>query len=281
MTITRDTVRDYYDQNTRLFLAFNRARKADNIHRSLWTDDAKTLEEALHVTDARIRAAIESVAPTDARIADLGCGVGAGLIYILPRLSRPAPALGLTLSPVQARLAGRFCKQAGLEEQIIFAEGDFTSVPLAGESLDVVYSVEAVVHAQQPERYFQEASRLLRHGGKLILVDDFQAAHPLSRAETDWLNAFRGGWHVPGVSTVEQMCEWADKHHLRLVKNEDLTPYLRLRHLPNLLARLIRFIGNHLPIRHAILPSMLGSMALQQCLHLKVVEYRFLAFEKI
>ena len=280
MPITRDSIRGYYDQNTRLFLAFNRSSKADNIHRSLWTDGAVTLEQALNVTNERIRAEIEVVAQTHARIADLGCGVGAGLIYIVPRLQEPNLALGLTLSPVQARLAGQFCRQAGLEQQIRFAEGDFTSVPLAGGSLDAVYSVEAVVHAPEPERYFQEAGRVLRRGGRLIIVDDFQAARALSRGEQRWLDAYKNGWHVPGVSTVHRMTSWAETHHLQLVKNDDLTPYLRLRALPDLVARALRFVGNRLPFRHAILPSMLGSMALQQCLHMGVVEYRFLVFEK-
>ena len=280
MPITRDSIRGYYDQNTRLFLAFNRSRKADNIHRSLWTDGAVTLEQALNVTNERIRAEIEVVAQTHARIADLGCGVGAGLIHIVPRLQEPNLALGLTLSPVQARLAGQFCRQAGFEQQIRFAEGDFTSVPLAGGSLDAVYSVEAVVHAPEPERYFQEAGRVLRRGGRLIIVDDFQAARALSRGEQRWLDAYKNGWHVPGVSTVHRMTSWAETHHLQLVKNDDLTPYLRLRALPDLVARALRFVGNRLPFRHAILPSMLGSMALQQCLHMGVVEYRFLVFEK-
>src|SRR5215216_5641729 len=224
MTDTRNAVRDYYDQNTRLFLAFRRSRKADNIHRALWADGAVTLEEALHVTNERIRAEIESVAPIHARIADLGCGVGAGLIYILPCLKEPTPAIGLTLSPVQAQLAGQFCRQAGLKEKVIFAEGDFTSVPLANGSLDVIFSVEAVVHTQEPERYFEEASRLLRSGGKLIVVDDFQAEHSISLAETEWLKEFMAGWHVPGVRTVEQICTWSEKHELRTLKDEDLTP---------------------------------------------------------
>src|SRR5215204_5848199 len=136
MPITRDTIRDYYDQNTRLFLAFNRSRKADNIHRSLWTSETKTLEEALNFTNERIYAGIEALTPTQARIADLGCGVGAGLFYIAPRLQELKSAFGLTLSPLQARLAHQFCRQAGLEKQILFAEGDFTSVPLANASLD-------------------------------------------------------------------------------------------------------------------------------------------------
>lgn len=280
MPITRDSIREYYDQNTNLFLAFNRARKADNIHRSLWTDGATTLEQALNVTNERIRAEIEGVASSQVRIADLGCGVGAGLLYIVPRLHDPRPALGLTLSPVQARLAHGFAKQVNLEDQIHFTEGDFTCVPLATATLDAVYSVEAVVHAPEPERYFQEASRLLRRGGKLILVDDFQAARSFTREETKWLQAYIDGWHVPGVRRVEQIKIHAERYDLRLARNAELTPYLRLRNLPEFIANALLFLGTHLPIRHAILPSMLGSMALQQCLSMQVIEYRMLVFEK-
>jgi cyclopropane fatty-acyl-phospholipid synthase-like methyltransferase len=280
MPATTDSVRTYYDQNTNLFLKFSNSKKAQNIHRSLWTDGAQNLEEALNVTNARILKEIESVVKTNAKIADLGCGVGASLFYIYPRLNDPAPALGLTISPKQAKLARESAKQLGLQDHILFAEGDFTSVPLAN-NLDAVYSVEAVVHAVDPEKYFGEASRLLRSGGKLILVDDYQATHPLSQAESNWLKAFKDGWHVPGVRTVEQVVSFAEKYNLRLVKNEELTPYLRLRNLPDLLARIILFIGNLLPIKHALLPSMLGSMALQQCLHMGIVEYRFMVFEKL
>ena len=176
MPITTDSVRTYYDENTNLFLKFSGSKKAQNIHRTLWMQDTKSLEDALNTSNALIKAEIESVAQTNARIADLGCGVGASLFYIYPRLQQPAPALGLTLSPVQARLAQESTNQLGLQDHIRFAEGDFTSVPLPSESLDAVYSVEAVCHAVDPEKYFKEAGRLLRKGGKLILVDDYKSA---------------------------------------------------------------------------------------------------------
>ncbi|MFN8380517.1 MAG: class I SAM-dependent methyltransferase [Anaerolineales bacterium] len=280
MPITTDSVRTYYDENTNLFLKFSGTKKAQNIHRSLWMQDTKNLEEALNTSNALIKTEIESVAQSNARIADLGCGVGASLFYIYPRLQTPAPALGLTLSPVQAKLANDSALQLGLQEQISFAEGDFTSVPLPNEFLDAVYSVEAVCHAVDPEKYFHEASRLLRKGGKLILVDDYQAVRPFSVNENKWLNAYIDGWYVPGVRTVEQVIFFASKNGLRLKKNEELTPHLRLRNLPDLLASMLLFLGEKLPIKHAIVPSMLGSMALQQCLHMKIVEYRFLVFEK-
>lgn len=283
MPITTDSVRTYYDENTNLFLKFSgpRREKPQNIHRSLWKDGIKTLEEALNFSNSLILKEIESSTPSHACIADLGCGVGASLFYIHPRLQNPAPAFGLTLSPVQAKLAIESATQLGLQDQINFAEGDFTSVPLPSESLDAVYSVEAVCHAVDPEKYFKEASRLLRKGGKLILVDDYQAARPFTKHEQKWMDAFIKGWHVPGVRTVEQTNLFANKYQLHLVKNDDLTPHLRLRNLPDSLASALLFLGEKLPINHTIVPSMLGSMALQQCLYMKIVEYRFLVFEKL
>lgn len=281
MPITTDSVRTYYDENTRLFLKFSGHKQAQNIHRTLWMPETKSLADALNTSNALILKEIESVAPTQARIADLGCGVGASLFYIHPRLQNPAPALGLTLSPVQARFAQESAKQLGLQNHIRFAEGDFTSVPLPGNSLDAIYSVEAVCHAVEPEKYFKEAGRLLGKGGKLILVDDYKAPHPFNPSEQKWFDAFITGWYVPGVRTVEQTKQTAQPHQLKLIKNNELTPYLRLRNFPNVIANALLFLGEKLPIKHAIVPSMLGSMALQQCLHMKVVEYRMLVFEKM
>jgi len=280
MPITTDSVKTYYDQNTNLFLKFNNSKKAQNIHRSLWKDEIENLEDALNFSNSLILKEIESMNINSPRIADLGCGVGASLFYIFPRLQNPKTALGLTLSSVQAKLAKNSANELNLQNQILFSEGDFTSVPLANESLDAMYSVEAVCHAVEPEKYFREASRLLRKGGKLILVDDYQAKRSFTKKESKWLKAYIDGWYVPGVRTIDQIIEFANKNNLNLIKNEELTPYLRLRNLPDFLASTILFFGNLLPIKHAILPSMLGSMALQQCLYMKIVEYRFFVFEK-
>ncbi|MBL8100687.1 MAG: class I SAM-dependent methyltransferase [Anaerolineales bacterium] len=281
MPITTSSVKTYYDQNTNLFLKFNNSKKAQNIHRSLWKDGIDNLEDALNFSNSLILKEIESLNINSPKIADLGCGVGASLFYIYPRLQNPKPALGLTLSPVQAKLAKDSAKELSLQNQILFAEGDFTTVPLENESLDAIYSVEAVCHAVQPEKYFQETSRLLRKGGKLILVDDYVANRSFTKNESKWLKAYIDGWYVPGVRMIEKTIEFANKNSLNLIKNEELTSYLRLRNLPDAIASTLLFLGNHLPIKHAILPSMLGSMALQQCLFMKIIEYRFFVFEKL
>jgi SAM-dependent methyltransferase len=269
------SIRSYYDQNTRLFLAFGSGRDVSSIHRAVWADGARTLDEALNVTHQRILAEVPG-----RRVADLGCGVGASLFHILPQMEQPAFGLGLTISPVQAQLAHSAAQQRGMGAQCLIAEGDFLSVPLKGESLDAVYSVEAFCHALEPASYFHEAARLLRPGGRLVLVDDFRSERDLSADETHWFDAFQAGWHVPGICSSLQAVEWAAAAGLRLRRDDDLSPYLRLRALHDSFARFLLKAGQSLPLSHAILPSMLGSMALQQCLQRGIIQYHFIVFEK-
>ena len=79
---------------------------------------------------------------------------------------------------------------------------------------------------------------------------------------------------------MAQAIELAQACGLHLRREIDLTPHLRLRALPDGLASTLLYLGERLPVRHAILPSMLGSMALQQCLKMGWIRYRLMSFEK-
>ncbi len=276
-TVPLEAVRSYYDRNTRLFLRFGSSPETQTIHRSLWPAGVKRIEQALAVSNNLI---LEEARALHARLGhlrlvDLGCGVGATLFHITAQLPASTQAVGLTLSPVQARIAERARQSIGLPARIL--EADFHHVPLAG-GFDLVYSIEAFIHAQHPVQYLHEAARLLNPGGRLILLDDFLTASN-SKAD-DWLDAYRTGWFVPDIQTVEEITAAALDLGLLLTENRNLTPKLRLRNLPDGLARLILNIGTRLPQDHPIVPSMLGSMALQQCLHEGWIEYRWLVFEK-
>ncbi len=76
------------------------------------------------------------------------------------------------------------------------------------------------------------------------------------------------------------MQDLARSHGFTLVSDRDLTPHLRLRTLPNRSATALLAAGHRLPIRHTSVPSMTGSLALQHCLKLGLVQYRFLVSEK-
>lgn len=277
-------IRNYYEQNSLFFVTFTRAPHTFTIHRSLYHDRTTALEDALHHSSNLILAEIEHLIQRDLlhslRMVDLGCGVGGTLFHLLAHLSIPTLATGLTLSPWQARRASERAHQLGLAKRCLVIEGDFHHAPLAGGA-DAVYSVEAFIHAAEPARYLAEAAALLRMGGRLILCDDFVGERALNAATGGaqrWIAAYQQHWHAINLLTPVDLQEMALRAGLRLVSTNSLTPLLRLIVLPIPLAEVTLRIGQMLP--GAFPASMVGSMALQQCLHWGLVDYRFWVFEK-
>lgn len=269
-------IQNYYDQNTRFFLCFAPGASL-TIHRAVWADGVTTHAQALNYSNEMIRAEIESLACPQVRLLDLGCGVGASLLYLLSHLSMPARGVGLTISQAQA-----FIARKQTIDHCHCVPADFQFIPLAGQ-FDVAYSIEAFCHAVDPAQSFAEVARVLSPGGRLILVDDFlsdRAVQSLDANERHWLDAYQSGWHVPNVRGVAAIETLARENRLHLIAQRHLTPYLKLRALPDFPARVLRTIGEKIPARHPIVPSMLGSLALQQCLKMGIVEYRMLVFAR-
>jgi cyclopropane fatty-acyl-phospholipid synthase-like methyltransferase len=276
MPATLNDVRAYYDRNTPLFLRYGSSPETQTIHRSLWPKGVRNLKDALAVSNNLILAEARQLSNPTPQIADLGCGVGATLFHVLAGLGAGS-GVGVTLSAVQARIA-QSTRQTLSFPNIAFLQGDFHHVPLNG-SFDLIYSIEAFIHSQNPDRYLSEAARLLKPKGKLILLDDFHMPTQSDYAQR-WLKAYKDGWYVPNIQTLEEVTASALTVGLTLIKEQNLTPSLRLRALPDSLARMILWLGNKLPQNHPIVPSMLGSMALQQCLKAGWIQYRWLVFEK-
>lgn len=281
-TTSRD-VRRYYDENTKLFIRFGRENETYTIHRALWFDGIRDTPHALNASNELLRAEIATqraknpnAAP---RVLDLGCGVGGTLFYLLTR-DEALCGTGVTLSAVQAEMALARARDLNLVQRAHILQGDFQAIPIA-QTFDAVYSIEAFVHATQPAEYFAQVARILEPNGRLILCDDFRMTH---RAWNDnehaWLAAYERGWHVPQLQSLVQVQEMAQAVGLTMTTNRELTPFLKLRALPDFVARAVRGIAARLPIQHPIVPSMVGSMALQQCLQMGLIEYRWLVFTK-
>ncbi len=95
-------------------------------------EGVKTQDEALNTSNRLLLEEAESI-PASSRLclADLGCGIGGTLFYLLGRLQQPVVGVGLTISPLQARLARQRACQLALDGACLFVEADFLSPPLA------------------------------------------------------------------------------------------------------------------------------------------------------
>jgi cyclopropane fatty-acyl-phospholipid synthase-like methyltransferase len=271
-------VRRYYDNNTATFDRLGQG--GASIHRAVWGPGVSSRTEAFHHVDELILDALPPH-PGTPTIVDLGCGLGASLLYMAGRIDMRGE--GITISPVQAAGAARLVAEAGAGERVRCREGNYLSLPddLAGTA-DLTFSVEAFIHSPDADRYFAEAARTLRPGGALVVCDDFLAsdAAPATPRAARRLDEFRTGWRVGSLLTVDQARTRALAHGLTLVRDVDLTADLELRRLRD------RFVSVAVALGRVVRPtgdywhSLVGGDALQWALQRGLLSYRFLTFRR-
>lgn len=272
-------VRRYYDDNTPLFLRFGAERHTQTIHRAVWAPGVTTHTEALNYSNVLVLKHLHALPTiTPLRFADLGCGVGGTLRYVLPRLMPPSHAIGLTLSPMQATLA-RHNVAAWPHCHII--EGDYVHLPLPSATFDLIFSIEAYLHAPRAADYLAQAARALRPSGRLILCDDFLGTDSSATSEAQfWVSAFTNGWLAPDFGTLTRTEALARTFGLRLIEHQDLTTNLKLHVVPHRFARALIALLHRLPATTPFWASTAGSIALQICLQQRWVRYQFVVFQK-
>jgi SAM-dependent methyltransferase len=274
-----ERVRRFYDRNSARFTALGQGGAA--IHRAVHGPGVTTREQAFHHVEERI---LTLLPPGGApRVVDLGCGVGGSLIHLACR--RPdLTGEGLTISPAQAGIARRLLVQAGVDDRIGVREGDFLDPPAALAGADLAFSIEAFVHGPDPAAYFRAAAGVLRPGGRLVICDDLLT--PAGAAPTGTqarrLAQFRAGWRVASLVTVEAATRLGAAAGLRLVSDDDLTPFLELRRPRDRWIAALVAAARPLPSRWRgeYWHSLAGGDALQRCLSTGLVGYRLLGFRR-
>ena len=97
------------------------------------------------------------------RVLDVGCGDGN---YTGPAAERTGSAVGLDRSPAMLRAAS---KRLGDRPGLRWVEGDGLSLPFRDSSFDVVLIVTVLCFAKDPQVVVNEAFRVLRSGGRIVL----------------------------------------------------------------------------------------------------------------
>jgi SAM-dependent methyltransferase len=272
-----DAVRRYYDYNT---LAFERFGEGGAVlHRAVWGEGVTDRAQAFAFIDRRIGDEIAALGSDAPRVLDLGCGLGASLMHQARSFPR-STGVGVTLSPLQASRATTHIARAGLADRIRCVEADFTELSEALGTFDLAFAIESFAHCPNTAAFFASAAARVRPGGRLVVCDDFQARPPRSPRETRWLEAFRAGWMVRGLTELSRARTAAEHAGFRLVADRDFTDFLELRRARDRLLAALLFIGKPLSIQNLRWKSWEGGDALQRALEARLVEYRFVTFER-
>ena len=123
----------------------------------------------LHVAEAAVEAAIrEALAGVRIEsLLDLGTGTGRMLELFGPEISR---GVGIDLNPEMLRIARANLERARLKHCSV-RQGDIYNLSLGRDAFDVVIVHQVLHFLEDGGRAIREAARLLRPGGRLLVID--------------------------------------------------------------------------------------------------------------
>jgi cyclopropane fatty-acyl-phospholipid synthase-like methyltransferase len=133
----------------------------------LWSPETRSTTEACEALLARAAGLAELADAT--RVLDVGFGTGAQDVFFAG-LSE-ATIVGVNQSASQTVQARERIRAAGLAGRVDLRRGEATRLELPDAHFDVVLCIEAAFHFETRERFFAEAHRVLRPGGRLVVAD--------------------------------------------------------------------------------------------------------------
>jgi SAM-dependent methyltransferase len=276
-------VGDYYDRNTERFLRWGKDAGTFNIHGALWPSEVNSLGEAMQHANELIAREIEQCPYPVHRVLDLGCGVGGSLFYLARRLPEVRSLTGISLSALQIDIARKRVPE-NQQKRVHFEAGCFLQVPADRLKADFAYSIEAFTHGPDPDSFFGVQAAVLPPGGRLAVIDDCLSdempAGGLPARQGRLLSIYRRNWLLPSLRGRSALTSLAAERGFHLIKDQDLTPYLRLGRPRDKVISLLAGILGPLMEHHIYLRSLLGGDAKQKCYLEGLIHYRLLVFEK-
>ena len=146
----------HYDE---LDLAYRRIW-GEHVHHGYWRTRRESPAEAAEALVAQVEARL---APEPGQtLCDIGCGYGATAARIIAR--HDVHITGLTLSAVQENVA-----KARALSRFTCLRRDWLDNELPDAGFDGAYAIESSEHMVDKTRFFTEAARTLRPGGRLVV----------------------------------------------------------------------------------------------------------------
>ncbi|MBQ0763458.1 malonyl-ACP O-methyltransferase BioC [Marinobacter psychrophilus] len=151
--------------------------------------------------DAMLETIAQAV-PQDATVIDLGCGTGWYTRQLAQRFG--AHTVGVDLAPgmlafakAQSKALSKAPSNALRLETIQWLEADAERLPLAGQSVDLIYSNLMIQWCHNPQGVLRECQRVLRPGGQLWVstlllgtLQELQQAWTLADPHQQHVNGF-------------------------------------------------------------------------------------------
>ena len=132
-------------------------------------------------------------------ILDVACGPG---VVTAALAQRAASITAFDATPAMLEKARAHCEEAGLEN-IIFREGNAQAMPFEDVSFDGVVTRLAIHHFTKPQDVMNEVFRVLKPGGRAIIVDVIVSENPEEAALQNAIEIIRDPSHIRMLPEAE------------------------------------------------------------------------------
>lgn len=219
MTIKNTDIIDYYDQCENDYRCFWNLDHSFAMHAGYWDQNTRTLKEAL-TKENEVLAELASVTSQD-HILDAGCGVGGSSIFLAQKYG--CKVTGISLSSKQIEAAKKNANKKNIPKIPVFLVDDFTATSFPDESFDVVWGIESVCHANEKSKFLEEAYRLLKPHGRLVIADAFASKKNEDSTEMKtWLS----GWKVSSLDTSSDFLEKMKRTGFERISYKNITNHV-------------------------------------------------------
>ena len=213
---TSAAVAEHYDELD----PFYREIWGEHVHHGLWSSGRETPDQAVEALVAHIAGTL-SLHPGQ-HICDIGCGYGATAEWIARHYD--VRVTGVTLSSAQLQQAQTRSNTSSL---LHFSQRDWLENTFEDEIFDHVIAIESSEHMPDKQRFFDEAFRTLRPGGRFAVCVWLAREGARPWEERYLLEPICREGRLTGMGSEAEYCAWARKAGLVVDGFEDLSARVR------------------------------------------------------
>jgi tocopherol O-methyltransferase len=212
-----DHIRKHYDRLSFLYRFF----WGEHLHHGYWDNDESVPRAQIQLME---RLAERADVPRGARVLDIGCGLGGSSLWLADQFD--CQVTGITISPVQARMAAAKAKSRGLTSRVQFQVQDADRWQPEPASAGVIWIMESSEHFHDKPGFFERCARALKPGGVLAVCAWLRRDGPQHEDEQPLVNTIAEAMLSASLGSLSDYRRWMRDASLTVTAAEDITRHV-------------------------------------------------------
>jgi len=184
---------------------------------------------------------------SDKKILDAGCGIGGTVIHLAKKYPKNM-YYGLNITPEEIKIANDNAENKKVTKNTKFIVGDQNKTDFQRDFFDGIIAIESVSLFTDKEKFTNDAYRILKKGGKIVIIDIFSRTDKLNPFlkkmynhynnarknsfynENEWRkkHLFGNKNNLPNLESVDVMKNFLTKSNFKEIMINDITKNVRL-----------------------------------------------------